>query len=155
MAKSKLDRVLCGDVGLLLQDLPDNYFDAVVCNDVLEHLLDPYTVLEKIKSKLTKDGVVVSSLPNIRYHRNFFDLLFGKNWDYTDHGVMDSTHLRFFTVNSIRKMYESPGYSIVCHDGINPTTSLRPWPLILISFGHFSDMRYLQFATVAKVRSVL
>jgi len=149
VAARKLDKVLCGDVAVLLKELPNGYFDAVVCNDVLEHLTDPYSALDGLKQKLTEEGVVVSSLPNIRYHRNFFDLIFGRNWDYATHGVMDVTHLRFFTINSIRTMYESLGYEIIRHEGINPTSSLRPWPLIILSLGYFSDVRYLQFATVA------
>lgn len=152
VASSKLDKVLWGDIDLLLEQLPENYFDAVICNDVLEHLLDPYKLLEKIKSKLVTDGVVISSIPNIRYFRNFFDLLFRKNWDYTDEGIMDFTHFRFFTTNSIRKMYQSLGFEIISHEGINPTKSLKPWPLIIISFGQFQDIRYLQFATIAKVK---
>lgn len=152
VAASKLDKVLCGDVDVLLHEVPAGYFDVVICNDVLEHLLDPYKVLDHIKSKLAQDGRVVSSLPNIRYFRSFFDLLFRKNWDYTEQGIMDFTHFRFFTVNSIRKMYESLNYEVLLHEGINPTKSLKPWPLILLSFGYFSDMRFLQFATVARVK---
>lgn len=152
VASSKLDRVLCGDIDLLLEQLPDNYFDAVICNDVLEHLLDPYKQLEKIKSKLVNGGVVISSIPNIRYFRNFFELIFRKNWDYADEGIMDFTHFRFFTTNSIRKMYQSLGYEVISHEGINPSKSLKPWPLIILSFGQFADIRYLQFATIARVK---
>lgn len=152
VASSKLDKVLWGDIDLLLEQLPDNYFDAIICNDVLEHLLDPYKLLEKIKSKLVNGGVVISSIPNIRYFRNFFDLLFRKNWDYADEGIMDFTHFRFFTTNSIRKMYQSLGYEIISHEGINPSKSLKPWPLIILTFGQFWDIRYLQFATIAKVK---
>ncbi len=152
VAAQNLDTVLTGDVAVLLNELPDGYFDAIVCNDVLEHLIDPYSVLDGLKRKLTEPGVVVSSLPNIRYHRNFFDLIFGRNWTYTTQGVMDFTHFRFFTINSIRSMYESCGYEILHRVGINPTSSLRPWPLIILSLGHFSDIRYLQFATVARVK---
>lgn len=152
VAATRLDKALGGDIGALLEQLPAGYFDVIICNDVLEHLTDPYTVLEGMKSKLASGGVIISSIPNIRYFRNFFDLLFRKNWDYADHGIMDFTHFRFFTINSIRKMYEDAGYEIVLHEPINPTKSIRPWPLIILSFGFFWDIRYLQFATVAKVK---
>ncbi len=150
IAATHLDKIFCGDVMLLVDQLPENYFDAIICNDVLEHLTDPYTILEKLKTKLTNEGVVISSLPNIRYFRSFFDFVFRKNWDYTERGIMDFTHFRFFTINSIRKMYENLGYEIVILEGINPTKSLKPWPLIILTFGSFSDIKYLQFATVAK-----
>jgi SAM-dependent methyltransferase len=150
VASKQIDKILCGDIMLLVDQLPEHYFDVIICNDVLEHLTDPYTVLKKLKTKLTTKGVVVSSLPNIRYFRNFFDLVFRRNWDYTERGIMDFTHFRFFTINSIRKMYENLDYEIMTLEGINPTKSLKPWPIIILTLGLFSDIKYLQFATVAK-----
>lgn len=150
LAEKKLDRVIAGDVATIIDSLPDNYFDVVVCNDVLEHLIDPYTVLDKLKDKLTEKGVVVSSIPNIRFFRNLFDYFFNKNWDYTDNGIMDKTHYRFFTVNSIRKMYENLGYEIVRMEGINPSKSIRPFIWNIFFLGAFWDIKYLQFATVAR-----
>jgi 2-polyprenyl-3-methyl-5-hydroxy-6-metoxy-1,4-benzoquinol methylase len=150
VAESKLDKVFAGDVFLHLDKLPDNYFDVIVCNDVLEHLTDPYTVLEKFKSKLTSTGVVVSSIPNIRFFRTFFDFVFRKNWDYTDNGIMDKTHYRFFTVKSIRKMYENLGYEIVRHEGINASRSIRPLLWNIVMLNSFWDIKFRQFATVAR-----
>jgi 2-polyprenyl-3-methyl-5-hydroxy-6-metoxy-1,4-benzoquinol methylase len=152
VAQNKLDKVFCGDVAILLNQLPNNYFDTIVCNDVLEHLIDPYMVLKGLKEKLTSNGVVVSSIPNIRYFRNFYDLIFKKNWDYTEQGVMDFTHLRFFTINSIRKMYENLNFSIVKLEGIHPTKSLKALIPIFLTFGYCSDIKYIQFATVAKIK---
>ena len=150
-AATKLDNVLCGDVIELIDQVPDAYFDAIVCNDVLEHLLDPYKVLDKAKIKLSQGGVVVSSIPNIRYFRTLYKFVFKRAWDYEDQGIMDFTHFRFFTIDSIRKMYEDLNYHVISHEGIHGTKSLKPWFFILVSFGHFSDIRYLQFVTVAKV----
>lgn len=150
VAESKLDKVFSGDVFLHLNSLPENYFDAIVCNDVLEHLTDPYTVLEKFKSKLTPTGVVISSIPNIRFFRTFFDFVFRKNWDYTDNGIMDKTHYRFFTIKSIRKMYETLGYEIIRHEGINPSRSIRPLLFNIITLNAFWDIKFRQFATVAR-----
>ena len=149
-AAEKLDKVLSGSVESQIPQLPDNHFEVVIFNDVLEHLLDPYGVLTLLKSKLKPGGVVVSSIPNIRYFRNFFDFVWRKNWDYTDSGVMDKTHFRFFTVKSIRKMYENQGYKILQHEGINPSKSIKPVLMNILSLGKFSDIKYLQFATVAQ-----
>jgi len=151
-AKKIMTKIFVGDVSEQLLNLPDQYFDAIVCNDVLEHLIDPYTVINRLRPKLKKDGIMISSIPNIRYFRNLFDFFFNKNWDYTDSGIMDKTHLRFFTYKSIRKMFESNGYEVIKMEGINPTKSVRPliWNIFLL--GSFWDVRYLQFATIAKVK---
>ncbi len=154
MASEKLDRVFTGTIEDNLKSLPDNYFDCIIFNDVLEHLIDPYKVLESVKPKLNENGVVISSIPNIRYFRTFFDFILRKNWDYTESGIMDITHFRFFTVKSIRKMYESAGYSIVRHEGINQTKSIRPALLNFFTFGLFWDIKYLQFATVARAKDI-
>ena len=150
LAAKELDRVLVGDVSVLVDQLPDGYFDAIVCNDVLEHLIDPYSLLEKFRLKLSPDGVVISSIPNIRYFRTLFALVFMKNWDYASQGILDFTHYRFFTTKSIRKMYDLAGYRVIQHIGIHATKSLKVWPIILLTLGYFNDTRYLQFLTVAK-----
>lgn len=95
LAKNKIDKLLVGDICNLLGELPDRYFDCIVFNDLLEHLLDPFTVLNKIKSKLTKDGVIVCSIPNIRYFKILKELLVKKQWKYQDSGILDKSHLRF------------------------------------------------------------
>ncbi len=152
IAAKQLDRVFSGDVSGIIADLPLSYFDVIVCNDVLEHLTDPYFLLEQLKSRLTSTGILVSSLPNIRYFRTFFDFVLHKNWDYTDNGIMDKTHYRFFTIKSIRKMYESLGYEVLSHEGINATKSIRPFLWNLIFLGSFADIKYRQFATVVRPR---
>ena len=151
-AKSLLDKVLIGDVHVLIDQLPDNYFDTVICNDVLEHLYGPYSILSKLKSKMRQDGKVISSIPNIRYFRTFFALLFKKQWDYQGNGILDITHVRFFTTKSIVKMYENAGYKVLVHKGINPSKSIKPFLFNIAMLGLFSDIKYIQFATVAQVK---
>jgi len=150
LAEKKITKVLVGDIADQLDKLPNQYFDAIVCNDVLEHLLDPYTVLFNLRTKLKPHGVVVSSIPNIRYFRNLFDFIINKNWDYTDSGIMDKTHLRFYTYKSIRKLFENNGYEVLTLKGINPTKSIRPLLWNIIFFGFFWDIKYLQFVTIAR-----
>ena len=151
-AMEKLDKVFSGPCEDFLDKLPDTYFDVIYFNDVLEHLVDPYMVLEKIKSKLSEDGVVISSIPNIRFHSVLIPLIFGKKFEYQNFGVMDKTHLRFFTKKSIKNMYENLGYDVMNHIGINRTGSLRPIlyniPLLFLAY----DISYPQFATVARIK---
>ncbi|MBQ4820246.1 class I SAM-dependent methyltransferase [Aquimarina sp. MMG016] len=149
-AEKVLDKVFIGECEKLIDDLPDNYFDAIYFNDVLEHLVDPYWVLEKIKSKLSDNGVIISSIPNIRYHSALKSLVINKNWEYKDNGVMDKTHLRFFTGKSIANMYKRLGYKIITHKGINRTKSIKPYFYNIPFLFTAMDMWYLQYATVVK-----
>ena len=150
LAVDKLDKVFIASVEGTIADLPDNYFDVIYFNDVLEHLLDPYTVLEQMKAKLKPGGHVISSIPNIRYFRTFFKLLFKGEWDYQDEGILDRTHVRFFTKKSIVKMYHNAGYDVVSHEGINGSKSLKPFLLNIFLGFNGMDMKYIQFATVAR-----
>lgn len=149
-ASEALHKVFSGPVEDHLESLPDDYFDVAYCNDVLEHLADPYEVLRKLKFKLKPGGVVISSIPNIRYHNALIKLLVKKDWQYEKFGVMDHTHLRFFTGKSIRRMYEELGYAVVLHEGINMSRSLKPYlyniPILFTGL----DIRYPQYATVAR-----
>lgn len=150
VAKNKLDKVFIGPCENHLDSLPENYFDAIYFNDVLEHLIDPYLVLEKIKPKLTKNGVIISSIPNLRYHKVLKDLVLYKNFDYTMDGVLDKTHLRFFTTKSIVKMYKKLDFEIVIHKGINKTKSIKPYIYNIPFLFTAMDIFYIQYATVVK-----
>ncbi len=101
-AQSKLDKVFVGSIedGTLL--LPEGFFDCVVFNDVLEHLVNPWAVLTSIKMFMQPDAYVVASIPNVRYFDNIKQLLKHKQWKYEDEGILDKTHLRFFTIESIK-----------------------------------------------------
>lgn len=151
VAEQHLDKVLRGDISTLMDDLPPNYFDAVVFNDVLEHLVDPDDILDRVKRHLSEGGVVVSSIPNIRFFPTFYELLVHRRWEYEESGILDRTHLRFFTIESIRAMYERLGYEVLRHEGINELDRLPKKFRIVngILRGRLSDMRYPQFATVA------
>lgn len=86
-------------------------FDTVICGDVLEHLPDPGRTLKEIAGLLTPEGRVVISLPNIAHIRVRAKLLLGR-FDYEPGGIMDVTHLRFFTFKSARQLIEGAGYRI-------------------------------------------
>lgn len=153
-AEARLDRVLRGDVGTLIDRLPEHYFDVIVFNDILEHLIDPFDVLARVKASLSDEGVVVSSIPNVRFYPTMYELLVRKSWEYEDSGILDRTHLRFFTERSIREMYERLGYEVLRHEGINEMARLpRRYRVVnALLGGRLHDMRYVQFATVARAR---
>jgi 2-polyprenyl-3-methyl-5-hydroxy-6-metoxy-1,4-benzoquinol methylase len=145
-----LDRVLVGDALAVLPDLAGQLFDCVVMNDVLEHVAEPAELLTAVLPFLAPGGRLVASIPNVRYFFNVLDLVWYGRWDYTDEGILDRTHLRFFTRSSIIKLLQECGFSVDTMQGINPTGSLKFKLANLSSLGRYSDMRYLQFAVVAR-----
>lgn len=110
-AELVLDKVLCMGVEEAIPLLPDNYFDTIVFADVLEHLVNPEDVLKKMGAKLKDDGEIIISLPNIGHWSTILNLLQGE-WEYQDAGILDRTHLRFFTRSSIYRMIEKAGYRV-------------------------------------------
>jgi 2-polyprenyl-3-methyl-5-hydroxy-6-metoxy-1,4-benzoquinol methylase len=153
IARKQIDNVITGDINVVMKDLPNGYFDCISCNDVLEHLVDPYSVLTGFKSKLTPEGVIVCSLPNVRFWGNLKDLLLRKQWKYIDHGILDRTHLRFFTELSMRDMFTDLGFDIVRIVGINPTGSKNLKLFNFLTGGALKDAKYLQFACVIRPKT--
>lgn len=88
----------------------ENFFDYIIFGDVLEHLYNPWKVLDNIKKYLKSDGVLIASIPNIMYFNIIKDMLNG-NWTYQDFGILDRTHIRFFTRAEIVKMFLTSGYT--------------------------------------------
>jgi methionine biosynthesis protein MetW len=91
--------------------IPAGKFDAIVFTDVLEHLADPASALTAAKSLLAADGAVIASVPNVAHWSVRFDLLFGR-FDYKPYGIMDATHLRWFTRRSLGRLFESCGFRV-------------------------------------------
>jgi 2-polyprenyl-3-methyl-5-hydroxy-6-metoxy-1,4-benzoquinol methylase len=147
-ATNNLDKVFHGDIAVLLDELPDNYFDLVVCNDVLEHLYDPYSVLTKVRDKMVENGKVISSIPHIRYYRAIVAIIFNKEFTYTASGIFDRTHIRWFTKSTIKEMFLNSGYKIDKLIGINKSKSIRPFLLNIIFWGTLGDSKYLQYLCV-------
>jgi hypothetical protein len=92
----------------------------------------------------------MASIPNERYFRCLFKLIFSRKWDYDWQGILDYTHIRFFTKKSIQNMFLGTGFDIIEIKGINSTKSIRPYLLNLFLLGIFSDTMYLQFLVKAK-----
>jgi spore maturation protein CgeB/tetratricopeptide (TPR) repeat protein len=111
LAKDVLDNVVHGDIEKI--DLPygDGSFDCIIFADVLEHLVDPLSALIKVRRLLKKEGVIVTSIPNVQFHGVVNQLIEG-NWTYEKEGILDETHLRFFTFKEIEKLFSRAGYSI-------------------------------------------
>jgi 2-polyprenyl-3-methyl-5-hydroxy-6-metoxy-1,4-benzoquinol methylase len=151
-AREHYDHVWAGDVHSVLEEIQGQSFDLIVFNDLLEHLVDPGRCLQQCLRLLSPQGRVLASIPNMRFWPALSDLLFQADWRYRDAGVMDSTHLRFFTRKSIIRMLEQNGYTVTAIEGINPTWMLSwRWRILnLLMRGRLEDCLYPQFAVLAK-----
>ncbi len=107
-----LDLVLAADVEKDGLPFSEHEFDCIVMADVLEHLVNPWETLRKLVGYLKGDGHVLLSMPNVRYYRVLRDLIFRDQWAYGDSGILDSTHLRFFTLKEIGKLLDYAGLEI-------------------------------------------
>ena len=115
-AEQRLDKVVTGDVERIELPFTDEYFDCIIYGDVLEHFRDPWRILNDHRRLLKDGGLVVSSLPNVAYFPVVKSLLTGR-WHYEEAGVLDNTHLRFFTLSEILKMFQEADYEMVSIDG--------------------------------------
>jgi 2-polyprenyl-3-methyl-5-hydroxy-6-metoxy-1,4-benzoquinol methylase len=111
LAREKLDHVFVGDVQSLSLPLEEGSFDYIVFADVLEHTVDPWAVLASYRRYLKPDGRVIASIPNIRFYAIIARLIFNA-WGYRESGILDATHLRFFTWPTIKAMFAGAGLRI-------------------------------------------
>jgi 2-polyprenyl-3-methyl-5-hydroxy-6-metoxy-1,4-benzoquinol methylase len=134
---------------------PKEFFDVIICADVLEHLADPWTMVDKIAGHLKSNGLMVVSIPNIREIKTIFKILFNGDFKYDPSGgILDKTHLRFFckknirqllTTDNLRPVYCTPNFMLkVVEDG-------RKRRIInLLSFGLFENLLTVQYVFIAQ-----
>jgi 2-polyprenyl-3-methyl-5-hydroxy-6-metoxy-1,4-benzoquinol methylase len=118
-ASKVLDTVLNDSFEGIRDDLPNNYFDLIICNDIIEHIDDYVYFLETIKLKLSTTGKFIGSVPNVRYLKHLKELLISKDWLYRDKGILDRTHLRFFTQKSLQRTLKDTGFKINKFKGLH------------------------------------
>lgn len=152
VAATRVDRLLNHGIDEALPLLADQRFDCIVLNDVLEHLVDPWSVLQRLRALLGPGGVVVASIPNMRYLPVLKDLVLRGQWRYQDQGVMDRTHLRFFTRRSMHEMFGAAGLTVRVARGLHPVQVSWKFELLdKLCRGALTDTRFQQFAFVAGV----
>lgn len=108
------ERVVVGNIDEAepWDQVEDGSVDAITFGDVLEHLHDPLLALRRAARKLKPNGFVVTSLPNIAHGDVRLSLLHG-SFQYRDVGLLDRTHVRFFTVESVRELLREAGLAVV------------------------------------------
>ena len=87
-------------------------FDYILVGDVLEHLYDPWQILKDLSLRLKDNGRLLISIPNVKHYYILRDLILKDQWEYQESGLLDITHVRFFTLTSIKKLIEESGLEI-------------------------------------------
>jgi 2-polyprenyl-3-methyl-5-hydroxy-6-metoxy-1,4-benzoquinol methylase len=162
IAQKKAFKLFQSDYHASASLIPDNYFDLIVCNDVIEHVVDYLRMLESLRTKLNARGRIIASVPNVRFYTNLKRLLWAGDWQYKDSGILDRTHMRFFTKKSLQRTFLETGYNVESCVGINSLLDRRldPLPALEKLFlksllkwprDRFSGIEFTQFAIVATV----
>ena len=132
------------DPAFLRTLLEDNGpFDTILCLDVLEHLRDPWAVVRELHKGLAKDGVIVASIPNVNHHSLVFPLMFRGRYELQDAGLLDRTHIRWFTRESAIAMMTDSGLTL---ESVGGWLGRKNRLLSVLTFGlsrRFTILQYL------------
>ncbi|MDR3499402.1 MAG: methyltransferase domain-containing protein [Parvibaculum sp.] len=144
-ARGRVDEVLVADIEK--SGLPDHWrdFDLILCLDVLEHLVDPWRVVERLHERLAPGGVVLASIPNVNHISASLPLLLRGEWKLVDAGILDRTHLRFFVKKTAIELMTCSGLHLQAISlGGLPRHSKRWWANKL-TVGLFERFLALQY----------
>jgi 2-polyprenyl-3-methyl-5-hydroxy-6-metoxy-1,4-benzoquinol methylase len=111
IAGARLDNVISGNIEEIIDRGILGRFDCILCGDVLEHLNNPWKVVGGLKRHLKKGGLFIASVPNIANWAIIYEMLKGR-WDYVPFSILSGTHIRFFTRESLKELFEDAGYRI-------------------------------------------
>lgn len=112
VAKKNLDRVVTGDIEdeRTLSQIKEK-FDVILASAIIEHLKDPEKALSSWKKFLARNGRLIVTTSNIAHWSQRLELIRGR-FEYKDYGILDNTHLHFYTIDTFKKLIESAGYKI-------------------------------------------
>jgi 2-polyprenyl-3-methyl-5-hydroxy-6-metoxy-1,4-benzoquinol methylase len=111
VARGRVDELYCVDVEEFDPPFKEGFFDVLIANEVLEHLVDPWRIVKQYRRYLKDGAMVFASCPNVA-HRATIGMLLRGDWSLEDSGRMDRTHLRWFTPKTFREMFELAGYEV-------------------------------------------
>lgn len=145
VAAERCNRVYVGDAEEV--DLgAEDPFDCIIYGDVLEHLGDPWRTLSRHVQRLARGGRVIASLPNVRNARVIARLILKGEWEYAEYGILDRTHLRFFTRKSGCALFEGAGLRITA---VRANREQLWFPLSLAPGPWLGDFNVVQWIFVA------
>lgn len=105
---------ICRDIEKTELPYPSEYFDVIICADVLEHLYDPWGTIRKLSMYLKTGGIFLASLPNMREIRTISLIFAAGDFKYEKEGILDKTHLRFFCRKNMIDLVMQAGLEIEC-----------------------------------------
>jgi len=144
-ASQRADRVYCLNVEQDVWPVGIGKFDLILLLDVLEHLVDPWSLLEKLKNEyLEIDGKLVISLPNAQHFSLLLPLLAGQ-FNYVESGILDKTHLRFFTKKSAIDLLHSAGLTVEAMQRTSLDIRLNSGKLNAVTLGIFKNFLTSQY----------
>ena len=136
-----------------LTELERNYFDVVICGDVLEHLIDPWAAVEKLKGYLKKGGIFIASIPNIRHISVLNKIIFHGDFRYDRAGgLLDKTHLRFFCKKNAIDLFKNNDFDSVeyCASFLNYKPLNNSKILNMATFRIFEEFITLQHLVISR-----
>jgi 2-polyprenyl-3-methyl-5-hydroxy-6-metoxy-1,4-benzoquinol methylase len=151
-AAVNLDAVHCVDLNRVsvteaLSGEQARQFDYIVCNDILEHLVDPWRVLSQLVGHLAEHGALVVSIPNVRHWSVWLPLVLRGRWDYQEAGILDRTHLRFFTKATACELVTRAHLRV---ETVVPLIGGRWRTLARVSLGCLDDVLAIQWVLVCR-----
>ena len=118
-ARPHVEELVEGFFPAVASELRSRAFDVITFNDVLEHMVTPSEALRAAADLLAPGGVVIASIPNVRHRSVIWPLLRHGRWDYDKHGLLDHTHLRFFTRATMIGLFHDLGWTTHDVTGVN------------------------------------
>jgi 2-polyprenyl-3-methyl-5-hydroxy-6-metoxy-1,4-benzoquinol methylase len=152
-ARGRADHVEPGNAEQMLEQVaPWGRFDLVLCLDVLEHMVDPWQLLRRLEPLTTDNAVLILSVPNVRHYKVSLALLLFGQWQYQQAGVLDRTHLRFFTRASAQALATGANLRLRSCVGSRPPAGSPSWLADLLSLGLLRDLFSVQYLVAASKR---
>lgn len=149
-ARCHLDEVVEGDIERLALPWGPCSFDAMILSEVLEHLVEPWAALRKLREALRPGGLVLASSPNISHWRVIRELAHGR-FNLADQGVFDRTHMRWFTPATYAAMFEQSGYEVLRVDPVTPFSG-RTQLISQLTKGRYDHLFMTQICIEARRR---
>ena len=145
LASQSLNRVWTGSLEANADNVPWQEYELLMMADVLEHVVDPWAALRFLHQATAPGCRLVLSVPNIRHYKVLLPLLFKDEFRYRDHGIMDSTHLHFYTGSSIVETLNECGWKVTRRDS-HMKRSYRRWYMPTRLLEPFVAVQYLLMA---------
>lgn len=154
-AREHVDELLEGDADEVVRKMiyEGRQFNLILCLDVLEHLVDPWGMMLMLQKLLAPTGIVIASIPNVRNIDAVLPLVFRGRWDYTEEGILDKTHIRFFTRESALSLMSTGRLEVFRCIPRMPHPQSKRAVLNRITLGRLSDFLAVQYVIASHVQT--